>query len=123
MELNDITGHIVDCCYHIHKAMGAGLYEKVYEDCLAYELDKKGLMYKRQHSIDVTYQELVIPNAFKLDLLVEDQVVVELKSVDTLLPIHQAQIITYLKLSKVETGLLINFNVPLIKDGIKRFKV
>jgi len=81
------------------------------------------MLYKRQHEITVEYEELVIRNAFKVDLLVEDKVVVELKSTDKIHPIHQAQIITYLKLSKIDIGLLINFNVPLIKDGIKRFHV
>ncbi|MCB1840911.1 MAG: GxxExxY protein [Alphaproteobacteria bacterium] len=122
-KLNDITGEIVDCAYKIHKTMGPGLYEKVYEDCFAYELEKKGLAFSRQHPVTVQYEALVIPSAFKIDLLVADAVVVELKSTDKIHPIHQAQIITYLKLAKLQVGLLINFNVPLIKDGIKRFHV
>ncbi|MFN3701426.1 MAG: GxxExxY protein [Alphaproteobacteria bacterium] len=122
IKINDLTGEIVDCCYKIHKTMGSGLYEKVYEDCLVYELDKKSIRYKRQHPVSVKYEELVIRDAFKIDILVEDMVILELKSADKLLPIHQSQIITYLKLAKIQIGLLINFNVPLIKDGIKRFK-
>lgn len=120
-KINDITGEIVDCAFKVHQKMGAGLYEKVYEDCMVYEFDKRGVLYKRQHSITVEYEELIIRNAFKMDLLVEDKVIVELKSTDKIHSIHQAQIITYLKLAKIDIGLLINFNVPLIKDGIKRF--
>lgn len=122
-KLNDITGEIVDASLQIHKVMGPGLYEKVYEDCLFHDLERRGLQIERQSPITVRYKDLIIHNAFKIDLLVEDTVIVELKSVDSLIPIHEAQIITYMRLSKKEVGLLINFNVPLIKDGIKRFKI
>lgn len=123
MKLNDITGEIVDSSLKIHKAMGAGLYEKVYEDCLCHELEKRKIRYERQRPVTAHYEELVIPSAFKIDLLVEDTVIVELKSIERFMPIHDCQIITYMRLSKISTGLLINFNVPLIKDGIKRFKI
>ncbi len=103
--------------------MGAGLYESVYEECLAHKFQKSGLKFKRQHPVKVEFEELVIPNAFKIDFLVENSVIVELKSVDKVAPIHQAQILTYMRLTGIDTGLLINFNVPLIKDGIKRFKI
>ena len=122
-EINELTGQVVDCAYKIHSALGAGLYEKVYEDCFSYELEKRGLTYQRQFPVAVHYENLVINNAFKIDLLVENAVVVELKSVDKLLPVHQAQIITYLSFTGRKTGLLINFNVPLIKEGIRRFQV
>ena len=122
-KLNDITGEIVDSALKVHKTMGPGLYEKVYEDCLNYELEKRNLNVSRQHIINVEYEELKIPNAFKIDLLVENKVIVELKSIDKRLPIHDAQILTYMRLSNIKTGLLINFNVNLIKDGIKRFVV
>lgn len=122
-KLNEITGEIVDCSLRIHKKMGSGLYEKVYEDCLAYELSKRNIKFFRQHPVNVEYEELKIDNAFKIDLLVENQVIVELKSTDKIHPIHESQIITYMRLSGIKTGLLINFNVPLIKDGIKRFRI
>lgn len=122
-KLNDVTGEIVDCSLKIHKKMGPGLYEKVYEDCMAFELSKRNLKFERQHPVTVAYEELKIDNAFKIDLFVENQVIVELKSTDKILPIHQSQIITYMRLSNIKTGLLINFNVPLIKNGIKRFNI
>lgn len=122
-KLNDITGEIVDSCIKIHKKMGPGLYEKVYEDCLAHELEARKIDFKRQSPITVEYESLIIPNAFKIDLFVMDKVIVELKSTDKIHPIHEAQILTYMRLSNVGTGLLINFNVPLMKDGIKRFKI
>ncbi|HBR69692.1 MAG TPA: GxxExxY protein [Rhodospirillaceae bacterium] len=122
-KVNDITGEIVDASLKVHRKMGPGLYEKVYEDCLAYELEKRNFKFIRQHSITVEYEELIISNAFKVDLLVEDKVIVELKSTEKILPIHEAQILTYMRLSNTKTGLLINFNVGLIKDGIKRFVI
>jgi len=123
LKLNDITGEIVDASLKVHKSMGPGLYEKVYEDCLAHELETRKIPFKRQSAITVEYEKLVIPNAFKIDLFVMDKVIVELKSTDKLHPIHESQILTYMRLSNISTGLLINFNVPLIKDGIKRFKI
>ena len=120
-KINDIKGEIVDCAFKVHQKMGSGLYERVYEDCMAHEFEKRGVAFKRQYPITVEYEDLIIRNAFKIDLLVEDKVIVELKSTDKIHPIHQSQIITYLKLAKIDIGLLINFNVPLIKDGIKRF--
>lgn len=120
-KLNDITGEIVDASLKVHKAMGPGLFEKVYEDCLEHELNARNFKTIRQSPITVEYEDLVIPNAFKIDLFVEDKVIVELKSTEKTLPIHKAQILTYMQLSNVKTGLLINFNVKLIKDGIQRF--
>ena len=122
-ELNEITGEIVDSCIKIHKKMGPGLYEKVYEDCLSHELETRKIPFHRQSPVTVEYEKLVIPNAFKIDLLVMDKVIVELKSTDQIHPIHESQILTYMRLSNVGTGLLINFNVPLMKDGIKRYKI
>ncbi len=123
IKLNEITGEIVDASLKIHKTMGAGLYEKVYEDCLCHELVKRNINFVRQKPITAHYEDLIIASAFKVDLLVEDSVIVELKSIERCLPIHDCQIITYMRLAKVNVGLLINFNVPLIKDGIKRFKI
>ena len=123
LMLNDITGEVVDASIKIHKTMGAGLYEKVYEDCLCHELSKRNIRFERQKSITAHYEDLIIASAFKIDILVEETVIVELKSIERFLPIHDCQIITYMRLAKINTGLLINFNVPLVKDGIKRFKI
>lgn len=122
-QINDITGEIVDSALKVHSVMGPGLYEKVYADCLCHELKKRKLEVIKEHSIAVQYDDLLISNAFKIDLLVDHRVIVELKSVDMVQPIHEAQILTYMRLSNVRVGLLINFNVKLIKDGIKRFKI
>lgn len=121
--INDITGEIVDASLKVHKTLGPGLLEKVYEDCLSHELTKRNIPFTRQESVPVQYDDLLIHGAFRLDLFVAERVIIELKSADTLLPIHEAQILTYMKLTNVEIGLLINFNVPLIKNGIKRFKL
>ncbi len=122
-KLNDITAEIVDASLKVHRALGPGLYERVYEDCLSHELAKRKINLKRQEPVTVEYDDLIISGAFKMDLLIEDKVVVELKSTDKILPIHESQILTYMRLARKDIGLLINFNVPLIKDGIKRFKI
>jgi GxxExxY protein len=118
---NEITGQIVDCAYRVHTALGPGLLESVYEQCLALELESRALRARRQVVLPVTYREVTIASAFRIDLDVEDQVLVEVKAVEKLLPIHDSQLLTYLKFSGRNIGLLINFNVRLIKDGIRRF--
>ncbi len=123
MTANEVTGEIVDSCINIHKSLGPGLLEKVYEECLCYELNKRDLVCERQKILSIQYDDLTVQNAFKLDLLVEGTVIVELKSIDCLQPIHDAQILTYMKLTRMPLGLLINFNVPLLKNGLKRFKL
>lgn len=115
-----VAKQVVDASFTVHSALGAGLLESVYEVCLAYELTKRGLKTERQLALPVVYDNVHLEAGFRLDLVVEGCVVVELKAVDTLLPVHTAQLLTYLKLSKYRLGFLINFNVPLIKDGIKR---
>ena len=119
-SLNSISGAIVDCSIRVHKELGPGLLESVYEVCLMKELIAQGLKVRRQVSLPVYYKGENIGIDFKIDLLVEEEVIVELKAVENLLPIHEAQLITYLKLSEMHLGLLINFNVKLLKDGIKR---
>lgn len=119
--LNSISGAIVDCSIRVHKELGPGLLENVYEVCLMKELVALGLGVKRQVILPVIYKGEKIDIDFKIDLLVEDDVIVELKSVETILPVHEAQLLTYLKLSEKKLGLLINFNVKLLKDGIRRF--
>ena len=119
-ETEAIAKAIVDAALHVHKALGPGLLESVYEACLCHEFGKRKLRFKRQITIPVVYDGIKIDSGLRLDLLVEDVVIVELKSVEHMLPLYQAQLLTYLKLSGKRVGLLINFNVPVLKDGIKR---
>ena len=120
-RINSITGAIIDCSIRVHKELGPGLLESVYEVCLMKELVGEGLSVKRQLSLPVIYKGEKIDIDFKIDLLVEDEVIVELKAVESILPVHEAQILTYLKLSGKQIGLLLNFNTKLLKDGIRRF--
>ena len=118
--LNRITGEIVDACYAVHNQLGPGLLESVYLLCLEYELRSRGLDVKVQQPVPVVYREVRLEGGFRIDLLVENEVVIELKAVDAIHPIFEAQLLTYMKLSGRRLGLLVNFNVPRIKDGIKR---
>ena len=115
-----ITGKIIGCAIEVHKELGPGLMESVYDVCLAEELIRSGLTIKRQVLLPVEYKGRTLEKDFIIDLLVEDEIVVELKSVEIILPVHEAQLVTYLKLSGKKLGLLINFNVSILKDGIKR---
>lgn len=119
-ETDRVAQQIVDAAFAVHSTLGPGLLESVYETCLAYELTKRGLKAARQVTVPVIYDKVHLDAGLRLDLLVEDCVVVELKAVENLLPVHTAQMLTYLKLTGHRLGLLINFNVPLIRDGIKR---
>jgi GxxExxY protein len=119
-ELNRLSQSVVDAAYTVHTALGPGLLEGVYETCLAHELAKRKLSFERQVAVSVEYDGIKLDAALRIDLLVEKRLVVELKAVESLLPIHTAQVLTYLKLTGSRLGLLINFNVPLIRDGIKR---
>lgn len=118
--LNEVSRQVVDAALAVHKELGPGLLESIYEMCLAFELEDRGLAVSRQVAVSVVYRGMRLDAGLRLDLLVAKAVVVELKAVDSLLPVHTAQVLTYLKLSGHRLGLLINFNVPLIKDGIKR---
>jgi GxxExxY protein len=120
MELNDITGHIISAAMKVHTAMGPGLLESVYQTCLHHELEKSGLKVHREVAIPVTYDGLKLDAKFRIDMLVEDCVIVELKCADALLPIHKAQILTYLRLADIPTGLLLNFKVVHMREGISR---
>lgn len=119
-QLDQVATQVVDAAFQVHSALGPGLLESVYELCLEHELTKRRLSVEKQVPLPVLYDNLYIEAGFKVDLLVDRCLIVELKAVETLLPVHTAQLLTYLKLSKCRLGLLINFNVPLIKDGIKR---
>ncbi len=111
---------IVDSAFKVHKELGPGLLESAYEACLLHELVKRGFAVCRQVQLPVHYDGIVVDAGYRLDLLVNDSIIIELKAIDQLLPIHQAQLTTYLKLSHKTLGFLINFNVPLIKNGIRR---
>ena len=119
-NLNRISGLIVDAAVKVHMRLGPGLFEEVYKQCLMIELEKRKLNFKAKVCLPVIYDHKVIDIGYRLDLLVESQVIVELKSVNSLHPIHKAQLLTYLKLSKKRLGLLLNFNVPVLPKGIVR---
>ena len=119
-ETDKVASKIVDAAFAVHSTLGPGLLESVYEVCLLHELQKRGLKAERQVSLPVVYDGLRLDSGLRLDLVVDNLVVVELKAVDVLLPVHKAQILTYLKLSGHRLGLLVNFNSVLIKDGIHR---
>ncbi len=120
MDINDITGTIINCAIGVHKELGPGLLESSYEECLFYELVKRDLIVQKQKPLPLVYKEVKLEIGYRVDLLVENKVVVEIKSVDALNDIHLAQILTYLKLSECKVGLLINFTVSLLKNGIRR---
>jgi GxxExxY protein len=120
MTENEIAKIIVDCCYKIHVALGPGLLESVYEEILEYELKKLGLHVERQMPISVTWDSLKMNLGFRSDLIVENKVIIELKSVENIAPVHPKILLTYLRLTNIKLGLLVNFNVKLIKDGIQR---
>lgn len=120
MELNEISAKILDCAIKVHRAIGPRLLESTYEVCLGHELRKVGLQIETQVQLPIVYDGIKIEAGYRIDLLIEDKIIVELKSVERLLPIHEAQLLTYLRLSRKKLGLLINFNVYLLKDGFKR---
>ena len=115
-----LTEQIIGAAIEVHRHTGPGLMESAYEECLCFELSQLGLSFKRQVSLPITYKGIKLDCGYKMDLVVEDTVVLELKTVDQLLPIHAAQLLTYLKLSGKPIGLLINFNEPILKKGLKR---
>jgi len=117
---NDISNLIIGSAIEVHKQLGPGLLESAYEECLCFELRKEGVKYEKQKALPIVYKNVKLDCGYRIDLLVESKVIVELKSVDTLLPIHTAQLLSYLKISDLKLGLLINFNVKILKDGIKR---
>ena len=120
MEQNEVSGIIVDSAMRVHTCLGPGLLESAYEGCLLYELNKRGLHVERQKAMPVVYDGVTIDLGYRIDLFVENCVIVELKAVERLAPIHQAQLLSYLRLSGIEVGLLINFNVHHLVNGIRR---
>lgn len=120
MNENEIAKEVFESGLKVHRKIGPGLLENVYEECLVYELKKKGISVKRQLSLPLRYEELYISSSYRIDLLVEDKLIIELKSVEELSNLHIAQVLTYLKLSNCKLGLLINFNSVLFKVGVRR---
>ena len=116
----ELTGSILKCAYKVHSNLGPGLLESAYEECLHYELDKTGLIVHKQKPMPLIYEERKLDLGYRIDLMVENKVIIEIKAVDSLNPVHQAQLMTYLKLANCRIGLLINFNVVSLKDGIQR---
>jgi GxxExxY protein len=121
MKINEITQKIIGCAIEVHRNLGPGLLESAYEECLAFELNKEGLNFRRQQPMPVVYKEIKLDCGYRIDLLVEESIVLELKVVDEFSPVHEAQILTYMKFSNKRIGLLINFNVTVLKNGIRRF--
>lgn len=117
---NQLTSEIIGSAIEVHRNLGPGLLESTYEECMSFELQIRNLIVKRQHEIPVLYKGKQLEQNYRIDLLVNNQVIVELKSVNKIEPIHNAQLLTYLKLSKKKYGLLLNFNVPVMRQGIKR---
>jgi GxxExxY protein len=120
MKVNEVTQAVIGAAIEVHRTLGPGLLESAYEECLCRELSLKKVEFERQRQLPVEYKGIRLDCGYRLDLLVADQVVVEIKAVESLLPIHKAQLLTYLKLGGWQVGLLMNFNVPVLKQGIKR---
>ncbi|MCB1586191.1 MAG: GxxExxY protein [Xanthomonadales bacterium] len=120
MIYQKLTSQIISCAIEVHKQLGPGLLESAYQECMLYELVKSELKVEKETPVPITYKEIKLNQGYRIDLLVEGIIVVELKSVDKLTDIHKSQLLTYLKLGKFKLGLLINFNVPILKNGIKR---
>lgn len=118
--MSELTGIVLDACIKIHTEIGPGCFERVYEEALNYELAKRKIRVERQLALPIEYEEIFIEDAYKVDLLVEDKLVIEIKSVEKLSPIHFKQVRTYLKLMKLKNGILMNFNVEWMKDGFHR---
>lgn len=121
MQTNKITEIIIGCAIEVHRQLGPGLLESAYEECLCFELQKAGLMFERQKPVPILYKEIKLDCGYRMDILVENRVVVELKTVEALNPVHEAQILTYMKFANKNTGLLINFYVTVLKNGLKRY--
>ena len=121
MEINKITEIVIGCAIEVHRQLGPGLLESAYEECLCFELQKVGLKFERQKPVPVIYKEIKLDCGYRIDVLVENCVVLELKTVECFNPVHEAQVLTYMKFANKNIGLLINFYVAVLKNGIKRY--
>ena len=120
-DLNQLTSRIIGAAIEVHRHLGPGLLESAYETCLAYELAQRGLTYERQKPLPLVYKEIHLDQGYRVDLLVDGKVIVEVKVVDNIAPVHEAQVLSYMRFSGCQIGLLLNFNVTLLKHGIRRF--
>lgn len=121
MEFEELTNRVLSCAIEVHRILGPGLLESSYEQCLAHELEMNGIEFKLQHPVPVEYKGIKLDCGYRVDILVENSLILELKSIEETRSIHEAQLLTYMKLMRIKTGLLINFNVPTLRQGIKRF--
>ena len=121
MEFDDLSNHVIGCAIEVHRHLGPGLLESTYEQCLAHELNRNSIAFQLQLAQPVRYKDVLLDCGYRIDVLVEKKLIVELKSVEKLLGIHEAQFLTYMKLAGIKIGLLMNFNVTKLKEGIKRF--
>jgi GxxExxY protein len=121
VEFDELSNRVLGCAIEVHRELGPGLLESTYEQCLAYELTQAKIPFKLQVELPVEYKRMRLDCGYRIDLLADDRLIVELKSVDQLLKIHEAQVLTYMKLTTVSVGLLINFNVDVLKRGVRRF--
>ncbi|MHC4632218.1 MAG: GxxExxY protein [Planctomycetota bacterium] len=121
MEFDQLSNRVIGCALEVHRTLGPGLLESTYEQCLGHELSQSGIGFKLQWPLPVKYKGIKLDCGYRVDLFVDDELIVELKSVDKITELHRAQLLTYMKLSEVKVGLLINFNVEILKTGIERF--
>ena len=123
MEINTLTGEVIGAAIEVHKNLDPGLLESTYEECLCHEFDLRKLSYERQKELPIEYKGVKLDCGYRLDVVVAQSLILELKACESLEPIHEAQLLTYLKLTGIKVGLLINFNLPVLKDGIKRLAI
>jgi len=121
VEFDVLSNRVIGCAIEVHRVLGPGLLESTYRRCLAHELQCNNIVFASEHPVPVEYKGVVLDCGYRVDLLVEDKLIVELKSVEHIQPVHEAQLLTYMKLAGIRTGLLINFNVMQLKNGIKRY--
>lgn len=119
--MEDYTNEVIGCAIEVHKRLGPGLLERIYSECLKIELLHKGISFEFEKEIPIVYRDVILDSKYRLDFVVENSLILELKSIEKILPVHEAQVLTYMKLCNIKYGLLLNFNVPYLKDGIKRF--
>ena len=123
MEINELTEFVIGCAIEVHRNLGPGLLESAYSKCLEYELKSQGIYVEKEISLPIIYKEIKIDHGYRIDLLVENRLVIELKTVEKFTDVHVAQILTYMRLGNYATGILLNFNTKLLKDGLKRFRI
>ena len=122
-QRDPLTEKVIGAAIDVHRTLGPGLLESVYEECLCYELSECGLKFNRQVNLPISYKNVKLECGYRMDLVVSESLIIEIKTVEKILPIHEAQLLTYLELTGLHTGLIVNFNVPVLKDGIRRMKL